>query len=86
MSSNNPVSTTWGTTKGMLKKLQLREISRDKKLSVFLWFVAALIVIGIYWYFRHSNHVISSAFRIGIGTSLPNPRFISLKKWKLRIS
>ena len=52
MSSNNPVSTTWGTTKGMLKKLQLREISRDKKLSVFLWFVAALIVIGIYWYYR----------------------------------
>ena len=52
MSANNPVSTTWETTKGMLKKLQRREISRDKMLTVFLWFVVALIVIVIYWYYR----------------------------------
>ena len=33
MSANNPVSTTWETTKGMLKKLKRREISIDKKLA-----------------------------------------------------
>ena len=57
MPSDNPIHTTtrtaWETTKGMFQELKKQGIARYTLLKTFLWFTAAMLVLGIYYYYRY---------------------------------
>ena len=55
MPSDNPIhtGTAWETTKGMFQELKKQGIARYTLLKTFLWFTAAMLVLGIYYYYRY---------------------------------
>jgi len=50
MSSTNPI---YETTKQMFNKIKAQGIARYTILRWFLWFTAAILVLGIYYYYRY---------------------------------